>query len=198
MRPLCFVGDDRQLAIALKNGRPGAMEAFYDRFAVYVQRILARIVHVDMDLAELLQEVFIEAFSSIRALRNENRLKAWLTTIAVFTARKHIRRRFKQLAVCRSDSEAELCVAGSDPEAREALRHTYAVLDHMPADERIAFCLRFMEEMELTEVAEACGVSLATVKRRLVRAQNRFVAGAEANPLLKEWIRRGERWAVRS
>ena len=84
------------------------------------------------------------------------------------------------------------------PEAREALRQTYAVLERMPADERIAFCLRFMEGMELTETAEACGVSLATIKRRLVKAQQKFVAAAGADPLLREWIRRGERWEVRS
>jgi hypothetical protein len=61
VRPLGFVGEDRMLAAALKEGRPGAMEAFYDRYAPYVQRILVRIVHVDLDISELLQEVFLEA-----------------------------------------------------------------------------------------------------------------------------------------
>jgi RNA polymerase sigma-70 factor (ECF subfamily) len=198
VRPLRFAGDDSALAAALKAGRPGAMEIFYDRHAVYVQRILARIVNVDMDLAELLQEVFIQAFSSIHSLRDESRLKAWLTSIAVFTARKHIRRRFKQLSVCRSDSEIEMSVPGADPEAREALRYTYAVLARLPADERVAFSLRFIEEMELTEVADACRVSLATIKRRLLRARTKFGTYAEDYPILKEWIKRGDRWEVTS
>ena len=198
VRPLRFVGDDRQLAAAMKSERPGAMEAFYERYAVYVQRILGRIVHVDMDMAELLQEVFIEAFSSVRRLRKEDRLKSWLTSIAIFTARKHIRRRLKTISVWNLDAGAEQPVEDSDPETREALQQTYAVLERMPADERIAFCLRFMEGMELTEAAEACGVSLATIKRRLVKAQQKFIAAAGADPLLREWIRRGERWEVRS
>ena len=197
VRPACFVGDDRLLAEALKAQRPGAMEAFYDRFAGYVQRILARVVHVEMDLAELMQEVFAEAFSSVRSLRDETRLKAWLTSIAVFTARKHIRRDFKRMTVCRIDSEVEQPVLGTDHEARQALYLTYRVLDRLPVDERIAFCLRFMEGMELTETAEACGVSLATVKRRLSKAQKRFVSEAEVHPVLKEWIHRGDRWEVR-
>jgi RNA polymerase sigma-70 factor (ECF subfamily) len=198
VRPLCFAGDDRTLAVALKEGRSGAMEVFYDRYASYIQRILVRIVHVDLDLSELLQEVFLEAFSSIRSLRDEARLKSWLTSIAVFTARKHIRKRFKMLSVCQSDSEAQLPIRGEDHEAREALRLAYAALNRLPADERIAFSLRFMEELELTEVAEACGVSLATIKRRLLRAKNKFLSIAEAHPVLREWIHRGDRWEVRS
>ncbi len=190
--------DGRLLARALKEGRPEAMEAFYDRYASHVQRILVRIVHVDLEISELLQEVFVEAFTSIRTLRDDARLKAWLTSIAVFTARKHIRRRLRTLSICENDSDADGPTPGGDLEAREALRHAYAVLDRLPADDRIAFCLRFMEGMELTEAAEACGVSLATIKRRLLRAQKKFLSLAEGLPILREWIHRGERWEVRS
>jgi RNA polymerase sigma-70 factor (ECF subfamily) len=186
------------LAAALKEGRPGAMEAFYDRYAPYVQRILVRIVHVDLDISELMQEVFLEAFSCIRKLRDEGRLKAWLTSIAVFTARKHIRKRSKMLLVCESNSDVEWPIPGGDIEAREALRLTYAALDRLHPDERIAFCLRFMEGMELLETAEACGVSLATIKRRLLRAGNKFLSIALVHPVLREWIHRGDRWEVRS
>jgi len=46
--------------------------------------------------------------------------------------------------------------------------------------------------MELTAVAAACGVSLATIKRRLSRAQATFVSLASQHAVLAEWLERGE------
>jgi RNA polymerase sigma-70 factor (ECF subfamily) len=42
--------------------------------------------------------------------------------------------------------------------------------------------------MELTEVACACEVSLATIKRRLLSAQKRFTSIARTYPELASWV----------
>jgi RNA polymerase sigma-70 factor, ECF subfamily len=67
----------------------------------------------------------------------------------------------------------------------------YRVLDALDTDQRIAFALRFVAGMELTEVAASCGVSLATIKRRLSRAQINFAALAKREPALAEWLKLG-------
>ena len=66
------------------------------------------------------------------------------------------------------------------------------MLDKLPADERIAFALRFINEMELVEVADACQVSLATAKRRLARARKKFTTMALTYPELADWVLGGE------
>jgi len=76
-------------------------------------------------------------------------------------------------------------------EATEALRRTYLVLDRLPREERIAFALRTIEGMKLEEVADACGVSLATAKRRLARAEQRFLELCRADAVLREWLEGG-------
>ena len=191
--------DDRALAEALRKSTPGAMELFYERYANHVQRVLARVLGVDPILPELLHDVFIEAFTSVHSIKDGAKLKGWLTSIAVFTARGHIRKKVRNqpLWFGESLSTTELAVRGADLEMREALRCTYHVLDHMSADDRIAFALRYMEGMELTEVADACRVSLATIKRRLGRAQKRFLLRAVEHTTLREWIEKGARWGVR-
>ena len=75
-----------------------------------------------------------------------------------------------------------------------ALVATYAALDALPVDERIAFALRFIDGMELTEVAAACETSLATIKRRLDRASASFEAEARRQPALEAWLEGGSRW----
>jgi RNA polymerase sigma-70 factor (ECF subfamily) len=51
--------------------------------------------------------------------------------------------------------------------------------------------LRYIDGMELTAVAQACGVSLATIKRRLSRAQVTFSALAARQSVLVEWLETG-------
>ena len=86
---------------------------------------------------------------------------------------------------------------GVDFEARLAVQAVYGVLADLPADDRIAFALRFIDGMELVEVADACEVSLTTIKRRLARAERRFVAKARMYPELAHWLKGGSRWQNR-
>jgi RNA polymerase sigma-70 factor (ECF subfamily) len=81
--------------------------------------------------------------------------------------------------------------AALTPEVSEALGAVYRVLAQLPVDERIAFALRHVDGMQLTDVAASTRVSLATAKRRISRAQGRFVGLAQAEPSLSCWL--GER-----
>jgi RNA polymerase sigma-70 factor (ECF subfamily) len=83
-----------------------------------------------------------------------------------------------------------------DHDAREALRRTYAILDGLAANERLAFVLRHIEGVPLAEAADACSCSLATIKRYLARAERRFVERAEKDPVLRERLRAGTRFAL--
>lgn len=85
-------------------------------------------------------------------------------------------------------------VSDVDPEVRDAYVRTYALLDHLGADGRIAFVLRYIEGLELEDVASACRVSLSTIKRRLAKAERRFAAAAARDPVLRAWLEGGGRW----
>jgi RNA polymerase sigma-70 factor (ECF subfamily) len=55
--------------------------------------------------------------------------------------------------------------------------------------DRTAFTLRFVEEMELREVAAAIDLSLATTKRRLTRAWKRVALLVSRDPALEQFLR---------
>jgi RNA polymerase sigma-70 factor (ECF subfamily) len=90
----------------------------------------------------------------------------------------------------------ELVVPEIDDDVLDAYRRTYALLDRLPADERIAFALRYIDGMELALLAVVCDVSLATIKRRLGRAEQRFAAGARGDVILRRWLEEGGRWTT--
>ena len=56
----------------------------------------------------------------------------------------------------------------------ELVRAVYEELDRVPASDRIAWTLRYIEGQQLEEVAGICGCSLATAKRRISAAQERI------------------------
>jgi RNA polymerase sigma-70 factor (ECF subfamily) len=70
------------------------------------------------------------------------------------------------------------------------------VLDNMPDAERVVFALRYVDGMELSPIAVACEISLATVKRRLARAEQRFAAAARRDNVLRAWLEEGNRWTT--
>jgi RNA polymerase sigma-70 factor (ECF subfamily) len=182
------------LVRGLKERHPLAAAQFYDRYAPEVQRILTRVLGVDRDLSDLLQEVFARALSQIDKLEHPERLRAWLSSVAVFTARGHIRRRKRQRWLLFFAPEDVPDVRASEPEheLQRAVRAVYVVLERLPTEERIAFALRFFEQLELQEVADACQVSLATIKRRLASAGERFTSIAGDVPELRAWLEERE------
>ena len=195
-RPLPFTGDDTALLAALKVGHPGAVAAFYDRFATHVQRILLRVLGGDRELADVHHDVFVRALGSIGDVIEPAALKAWVTQVAVFTARTCIQRRSRRwwLRIMAPEEVPEAEATVPSGEVNEALRATYDVLEKLPPDERIAFALRFVDGMELTDVAKACDCSLATIKRKLQKAEKRFVTLASRQPVLLDWLEGGARW----
>jgi RNA polymerase sigma-70 factor, ECF subfamily len=191
--------DTTSLVEALRANQPGAKAFFFERYAKLVERIVTHVLGFDAELADVLQDVFAGAFSSIHTLKDPAALEAWLSSVAALTARKVLRTRARRAWLRRfidSDEEERYEPIGSAPdvEARRALGSVYAVLGRLPADERIAFALRYIDGMELVEVAGASQVSLATIKRRLARAERRFLANAKNYPELGRWISGGARW----
>ncbi len=182
---------DELLVLALREHHPDAGTQLFDRYAPHVRRVLVRVMGPDSEILDLVHDVFVTALESVHRLVDPKALRAWLTQIAVFTARARIRRRVRgrilRLLPFTDMPEPELPPA--DFEASQAMQAVYRVLDKLDTDQRIAFALRFVAGMELTEVAASCGVSLATIKRRLSRAQGTFAAAAALEPSLSEWLR---------
>ncbi|HET9956022.1 MAG TPA: RNA polymerase sigma factor [Polyangiaceae bacterium] len=197
--PVGFAGDDIALVAAIREGRPAAKAEFFNRYVRDVERMLTHILGPDRELADVLQETYTRAFASLPSLKNPSALKPWLFGVASRTAQKLLRARARRawLRYFVDDAEEaryEPVTTGLDPQTLHAVHAVYGILDQLPTDQRVAFSLRFIDSMELTEMAEVLGVSLSTAKRRIARAQARFVAAASKNRILSEWLERGGRW----
>ncbi|MEO7036773.1 MAG: sigma-70 family RNA polymerase sigma factor [Polyangiaceae bacterium] len=190
-------GQDALLVSALRAGQASGAAGLFDRYHGHVRRVLVRVLGADPELSDLVQDVFLSAIGSIERLDRAESLRGWLGSIAVFTARGRLRRRgrWRFLHFLPPDELPEVPCNSASPEVDEALRATYRVLNRLPVDERIVFALRFIDGMELTDVAEASDMSVSTVKRRLSKATTRFGALAQSEPSLVDWLKGDPRWS---
>jgi RNA polymerase sigma-70 factor (ECF subfamily) len=181
---------------ALRRGEPGAGAALVHKYQKRVERLVAGALGVDSDLADVVQDVFVSIIRNIHQVKDPAALPSWVASLAVFTARGHIRkrRRWRWIRFLAPEDVPESPRTGHDHEGAATMRAVYAAIDSLPADDRLAFTLRYVSELELTEVAAACQVSLATIKRRLTRAEARFKEAAVASPLLCQRLENGGRF----
>ena len=180
---------EERLVAGLGRGEPWAAHALVRRYGGHVKRVLFRVLgRDDREGGDLCQEVFLRAWQNIRRLRDPSSLKAWLTHIAVFTARGEIRRRRRRRWLTLWTSAPDVAAPYASADLREAATCVYRIFDRMPEDERLPFALHVLDGLPLPETAAACGMSLATVRRRLERAERRFFKLARGYEALSHWV----------
>ncbi|MBN1608420.1 MAG: sigma-70 family RNA polymerase sigma factor [Polyangiaceae bacterium] len=146
-------------------------EKVYRRYAPYVAATAHRLLGGDQEVDDTVQEVFVIAVRGLRSVRDPGAVKGWLACIAVRVVRRRLRMRHARRLVG-LDTPAALDPAdwAASPEQRTLLLQVYRALELLPANERIAWALRYLQGERLEDVAAQCGCSLATAKRRIAAA----------------------------
>ncbi|MBL8739957.1 MAG: sigma-70 family RNA polymerase sigma factor, partial [Myxococcales bacterium] len=179
-----------ELFEGLRRGDTSAERELVALFWPRIGRTLMRLLGGGSEIEDLTQEVFIRVFARLDRVRDAASLRPFVTSTTVFVARETLRSRArKRWLVFSAPAELpEIELVGATPEVRRAVEAFYGVLEKLPLDERMAFSLRYVEGMELTEVAWATDVSLSTTKRKIKAAEARFAKLAADRPELAELL----------
>lgn len=178
---------DADLVRAAAEGEAWAYDALVRRHARRLNGLALRLIGRDSDVDDLVQDTFAAALSSLHRLKEADAFGGWLNAILVRTASKMIRRR-RMLArfglgreTLAIDVDA-LVSPGVPPDDALELRRIYSVAATLPAELRIPLLLQRVEGLPLEEIRQLVGGSLATIKRRIQKAED----------LLREGFMRGE------
>lgn len=160
-------------------GDEQAFAAIYRRHAGSVAAVVYRLLGRDGDLDDIVQETFVEGLKGLAELRDPDKLRSFLITIAVrrIHARLSFRYRMKSLAA----QLFGVAPSVSDPDAELGVHALYQALALLPAKQRIAWVLHRMEGYTFPEVADHTGASLATIKR-WVQAVDQALEANDATP----------------
>jgi RNA polymerase sigma-70 factor, ECF subfamily len=135
----------------------------------------------DRDAAETLtQDCLVKAYGSREWFRGESSVQTWLMQIVVNLVRDRARNRrlqfWKRLQALPEPDAVRDWLPGRElsPEAKMLVKEQVAAVwraaGRLPERQRTVFLLRFVEEMDLLEIAAATGMKEGTVKVHLFRA----------------------------
>jgi RNA polymerase sigma-70 factor, ECF subfamily len=157
------VSSKAEIAATIRATIAGDRDAFARLYADYVRLVhailLARVPRRDVD--DLVQDVFITAYTRLRELRDPAAFGGWIAAIARNRATDYLRHSREQV-------ELPADLPGGDPIEAETL----AVLDalrRLPDAYRETLLMRLVEGMSGAEIAERTGLTPASVRVNLHR-----------------------------
>jgi RNA polymerase sigma-70 factor (ECF subfamily) len=179
--------DDAELVARAVAGDGAAEAQIYRRHARALGNLAARLLGSRADAEDVVQETFVTALEHLADLRDPARLRPWLMRVTVSLAQKRLRKRrlLRWLGLDRTESDLALDTLATDAmpaDRRAELTRIAAVLETLPAPDRVAWTLHRVEGETLEAAAAACGCSLATVKRRIAAVEARLDRHLEPSP----------------
>ena len=174
---------EQDLIAQVQRGHHGR---YYELVQPYERRVYAAamaILRNETDAEDVAQEAMLKALANIRQFRGEAKFSTWLIQITVNEAL--MRRRRQRTAMTEGlddqrDEDGEYTPrdfadwreipseALERKEVRQKLAQALASLDRKY---REVFVLRDMEQLNIQETADVLGISVASVKTRLLRAR---------------------------
>ncbi|MFZ0802077.1 MAG: sigma-70 family RNA polymerase sigma factor [Terriglobales bacterium] len=170
----------------IRRIRQGEHELFYELIRPYERRVYAAalaILRNEADAEDAAQEAVLKAFKHIGQFRAEARFSTWLIQIAVNEAR--MRRRKQQAVVMepmvdQRDEEGHYTprdfadwreIPSETLERAEVRQKLAEALNSLGQKYREVFILRDMQQLSIEDTAKALGISVPSVKTRLLRAR---------------------------
>jgi RNA polymerase sigma-70 factor, ECF subfamily len=187
---LSAVTSDEAIVRGIMDGKESAAAALWSRYGRLVYRLAERALGCPHEAEDLTQDVFVCLLNKVGGLRDASSLRSFVVSVTIRTLKWQLRRKRRRqwwVNLTQTGGLPDMAVQGGDVE--QVLGRFYGLLDRLKADDRVVFVLRRVDGMQLQEVADATGHSLATVKRRLVKVDAQLSDWMEREPLLVAFLR---------
>jgi RNA polymerase sigma-70 factor (ECF subfamily) len=186
---------DEQLMVLVQQGDEAALATLYRRHTAILRTVIARVVHIDADVDDLLQEVFLEIWKRSQTYEeNKGKVLGWMITMARRRAIDRVRRR---QAYARAEERLRLQTEAQDEvshyhveedaaasERAVMLQQTLAIL---PDPQREALQMAFYQGLSQRQIAAKTGVPLGTIKTRLELALRKLRVALTSLGGVEEW-----------
>ena len=169
---------DDEIVRHVLDGETAMFELLMRRYNERVYRAARAIVRDEHEAEDVMQQVYVNAFTHLRQFNGSARFSTWLTKIAVNESLARVRRRGKYQAFDDEHANAEPFMSTTPAENPERQAFSAELrgllewaIDTLPDGMREVFVLREVEGLSTGEVAEALDVSEDVVKTRLSRGR---------------------------
>ena len=168
---------------------PGAASDFVDQFGRLISCLVWRLMGADTEHDDMVNQVYVNIFSSIGSIRDTAALRSWVTGVTIHTVQKEFQRRKVRRILWLDPEPEQRSWVQANADQNLKLQLFYRILDRMRAPDRIVFTLHSVEGYTLAEIVPLCQASLTTVKRRLRSGKRVFLKWAEKHAELQDWMK---------
>lgn len=169
---------------ATLDGDEDAYASIVERHNVTIQKQMRNFSRDPAVVEELTQDVFVEAYIGLAKFRGDAPFRHWIARIATLIGYKHWKKRDKEKRVVAltegMDPPAREETGATDPEA--AARLLFELLATLPADDRLAMTLMYLENLNQEEIARRMGWTRVMVAVRIYRAKQKLKKLGEKEP----------------
>ena len=183
------------LVTAAQTGDRWAFTQLVDRFQDDIFRMVFYRTQSQLDAEDVTQDVFLKAYQHLTRLKDAQRFKSWLYSIAVNRVRDFNRKKRFRALFGAPDNPAEDSTSPDAEQPPDALEHVSrkdfwkqvaGFAETLPRMEREVFTLRFMDQLSIKEVAQVMHKKENTIKTHLYRALKKFQTNTALKHLLQE------------
>jgi len=142
-----------------------------------------------MDAEDVSQNVLLRVCESIHSLHEPKAFMAWLGSIVVNETRRYIAKLAKRGTIISIDDCAEGLVEdnldrlpGEGVESRDVSRGVMGIVSNLPVRQREAVILRYFDDLNVSEVAQAMSIPHQSVSRYLDLARKKLRIEFEKQP----------------
>jgi RNA polymerase sigma-70 factor (ECF subfamily) len=159
------------------------IESHHDEIYRYLWRLLdgASRSNASLEAHDLTQDVFMRAYRAYGRLRPGSNARAWLYKIATnsaYTAFERDRRKSRQDIALDDEHDALSDEADLRPEAQfitgETVEAVREAIGGLPTKQRAALVMRYVQELEYEEIADALGCSEDSARANVYQAIKRL------------------------
>ncbi len=167
---------EEQLVRAAQQGCTDSFRCLVERFGTPLVRYLQRRTGSSQDAEDLAQETFIRAYTNLGTYRHSGRFSTWLYTIASRLAVTHHRRHRPVVPISDQIPSVTVPDPSASMETAERNRAILRMAQSLPALQRQALELRYLEQMPIEDIARILGKTQIYVKVLLHRARLNLAA----------------------
>ncbi len=175
---------DNEIIQRILEGKKDLYDVLVERYQLMIFRTCIGFVHNKEDADDLTQEVFIQAYQSIKRFRNESSFSTWLYRIAVNASLNRKRKKFGnnllryfEISSDRNkDPERVIEIADTEDPETIVLRKEHhdwleQALDQLPEKQKTAIVLSKYDELSQKEIAAIMNITEGAVESLLQRAK---------------------------
>lgn len=174
------------------NGEAEAYDDLYERTIQNVYKNVHFLIDEKADVDDVVQDIYIQVYKSLRKYDRERPFKPWLTGIVIKTIQTYRRKSWMRLRISKKAEDTKQVTVpdfSNDIVDKISNQHLVDLVNQLPYKLKQVVILRYLNDYSQEEVARILDIPIGTVKSRIHASLKKLSAHGKESLLFLEKVR---------